>query len=295
MSYLKRVNTAMPSSGPGADATFRPKPGSNVLRVYTWDRVVKERDFVLKRYDPNRVKVGDVVTERSLQAASHFVASKPVGPCKIISDWAGIMHGTCPHCENYEKEVRVRGRDDRATQMLRRTERNVLVVMDRTAPGIFKYWEASPSVTRGLDEEEVLSRLASYRDRLYGPNGIDVEVIYNKGAAVKSQTYRVSFGDPASSPTLPPMPDSFDPYDQAYFVPPEYRYLYDGSTPQVAAPARPQGRVFRLGDEVRVDFGGDGVHPGRVVALLPNGALKVLMSQPVLGQAEYEVSKEECV
>lgn len=295
MTFVRRTGGSGGGLGAGKDKAFRCKDGPNVLRIMTFDHVVQQRDIDLGRYNPVANPVGSVSHERSLPFAIHFVNQKPAGICSKLDWWDGTIRGDCPQCTQAEVEMRARGPQDRAAWGLRRNLKQVLVVVDLTDPREFRFFEASNGVLAKLDAAATEQRLVAYQDRLYGLDGVDVEIRYTKNCRTPNDTYRVSFGDPSQSRPLSLgwSPD-WDPFDQESFVHPSNRAAFSGAASSAGGTPRTIAPKPEVGVEVAVDFGGDtGVQRGRVTAKLPNGSYKVYFPVAIDGVNTFEVGPEE--
>lgn len=181
-----------PQAGGGFDkeSVFRFQPGKNHIRIFKFRHVVNDRDFSVKNYTRGSgftPKVGEVVEEI----------------CRPY--WVHLMKGTQPVncfmsrnlCERCREAQEMDKTDPKAAKMLRASKRfNMNVVNMDDIKGGMKILSASPMVYDGI-MAEFLSKLedGATEDEIFGANGRDFVVTYNKNSVSVNQTYVVSMRD----------------------------------------------------------------------------------------------------
>ena len=86
----KRESTAARSGGVGGDFWY-PRPGKNIIRIFSFEHELTDEDFELGRYSKaDDVQVGDKVEDIDVFCPIHFIKGQPYnceGPgCKVCSD-----------------------------------------------------------------------------------------------------------------------------------------------------------------------------------------------------------------
>jgi len=294
MTFIKR---AAAGSNRGVDRSLRLElvEGVNVLRLYTWQHTVTALDLKLGRYDPRNYPVGAVVEERSVPLSDHWSNGRPAGTCGKVDTYDGRTEGSCRLCDEYWRQLKVHGKTEEVTKM-GRTRKQVFVVQNLTEPGVFKFWEAPGSVAAKIDAAATVRRLMKYQDRLYGPNGVDLEVTLDKKTKVPADRYRVEFGSPDDSVELGPFSAQFDPFNNPAYYPTGWDLGGIEGAQVAPKPAKPQTGL-RIGSAVRVEFGtpeASDIRTATITRVLPDG-YAILVDEPINGATSFEITKEEII
>ncbi len=185
-------------SGGDSGDIMRLKPGKNYVRIFKFRHTVTKRDFDLKLYrkGQNAPEIGSVVEELARPYEVHLISGTSPINCFLNKK-------DCEHCE--EAKDLLREGSKQAGRQLRAQERNAMNVVDmNNSKEGMKRLDLSPQPYGGV-LEQYFSKIEDgvEEDDIFGCNGRDFIIEYNKGSADVSKIYGVTIRDKERSDKLP--------------------------------------------------------------------------------------------